>query len=139
MKKILLISSFSSVSKELFNELAKYFSVRLVEYNFEQIESALFVEPVEAVVVYIKNLERAESLALHMFFQNEKYGKTPTVLIGSRDGCKENMGKWGGNIVKIILTPTKISIIVQTAIDIFDPKIKTPKEPEDKEKADSCS
>lgn len=68
MKKLLLISAFSSVTKELFNQLAKSFSVKLVEFDFEQIESALFVEPVDAVVVYIRDLERAESLALHMFF-----------------------------------------------------------------------
>ena len=42
------------------------------------------------------------------------------------------MGTWGGNIVKIILTPTKVPLIVQTMMEMFGSKGEITKSSEDK-------
>lgn len=123
MEKLLLIAEFSNITTELFNSLSKTFSVKLVPFDWAEINNSLETDAATFAVVYVKDLNREQALSLHRFFQNENYNKIPIILVGSKDECREHVGHWGGNIVKIILTPIIMSELVK---EIGEQFIKEP-------------
>lgn len=121
METLLFIANLSPTVGDLFNELSKSFSVKLVPYDWTQISKIIETTSPTKAVIYVKDLSQDETSSLHTFLQDSEKSEMPLLCIGSKDEIKKHIGSWGGNFIRIILTPTTISSILESIKNAFFP------------------
>lgn len=89
METLLFIANLSPTVGDLFNELSKSFSVKLVPYDWTQISKIIETTSPTKAVIYVKDLSQDETTSLHTFLQDSEKSKMPLLCIGSKDEIKK--------------------------------------------------